>query len=294
MSSHDNLTEVWECPACGASNRDSDCKRLISIDAYAVAQCTGCGLGRTTPFPGSPETDELYDKNYFERDMRWGDPPDPSAVGRDRSQKRRLQRVVKAGKRSGRLVDLGCGCGAFLIGAGLQGFQPFGVEISPWAAGQARRLGVNVVNSSAEDIEFGAGSLDVVTMFHSLEHTRDPLLVIQKVFRWLSPNGVLVAEVPDSSSVDAHEVGEEWRGWRLPHHLWHFNCSTLRLLMERVGLRVVYARNNTSDHIAERLKSSGVPRRLTKVLAHLYRGPHLTMAGRTSWGPDSRDGNGAE
>jgi SAM-dependent methyltransferase len=85
-----------------------------------------------------------------------------------------------------------------------------------------------------------AGSMDLVTMFHVLEHLDDPGSVIRRIGDWLSPGGIVAVETPNVDSWDARVFRRShWGGYHFPRHWNLFSPSTLRRLFNQGGLEHV-------------------------------------------------------
>jgi SAM-dependent methyltransferase len=98
------------------------------------------------------------------------------------------------------------------------------------AAGRRVEQG-NLVERAFPDAEF-----DSISMYHSLEHTPDPLAVLRECARILSPRGELMVAVPNIEALNARLFGRQWSHLSLPHHLQHFTRATLRRAAYRAGL----------------------------------------------------------
>ncbi len=143
---------------------------------------------------------ELADANYFEKQYRDYERQNPP---------RKLQYYIEfissltpgAGER--RLLDIGCGLGAFLGHASGAGFAEnwgfFGTDLRADAARSASLrtdLNIPTVASDATAIPFRSESFDVVTAFDVLEHVPDRDLAASEILRVLRPDGILVFVVP--------------------------------------------------------------------------------------------------
>ena len=84
----------------------------------------------------------------------------------------------------GKLLDIGAGTGDFLLTAKNNGWDTIGVEPSERAKNSAKQKGISFVEeiSSLEN-----NSLDVITMWHVLEHVPDLEHQIQELKRLLKP-----------------------------------------------------------------------------------------------------------
>jgi SAM-dependent methyltransferase len=162
---------------------------------------------------------------------------------RELASRRRDARVrltyMRPWAQAGPLFDVGAAGGAFVAEADERGFSASGVEPVPSFARAAReRLGLDVREGSVEQLELPDRSFAAITMWHVLEHIREPLPVLAKLARALRPGGVLALEVPNAASAVAAHMGSAWPSLEPEVHVNQFAPATLRLLLERAGLTV--------------------------------------------------------
>jgi len=103
-----------------------------------------------------------------------------------------------------RVLDVGFGWGTALEMLDRQGFQTFGVEITPHAIAAARTLlpqSVLVV-AEATDLPFPYGYFDVLVCSHVLEHLPQDSAAIAELCRVLKPGGWAVLGVPGPGMTD--------------------------------------------------------------------------------------------
>jgi SAM-dependent methyltransferase len=139
-----------------------------------------------------------------------------------------------AGAASGRhLLDIGCGQGTFLLLARQHGWNVAGTEMNP---DPPRREGLTVYSELSE---LPPGHrFDCITLWHSLEHLRDPVATIRDVRELLAPAGMLMIAVPDAAGIQASVFGREWLHLDVPRHLFHFDRRALRRLLHTAGFAV--------------------------------------------------------
>lgn len=150
----------------------------------------------------------------------------------------------------GRLLDVGCGNGHFLLNMRDFGWEVEGVEFSQEIAqAVAKEHGLWVHPGTIFEADLPARSFDVVTLWHTLEHVLDPVDVLRECHRLLKPSGLLVLEVPNADSLGARVFGRVWYSWMPPIHRAHYSASTIRLLLDRAGFELqgqVQTRNTGS------------------------------------------------
>ncbi len=102
------------------------------------------------------------------------------------------------------VLDIGCGAGRLgrLIQQ-RQGAQIDGVEINPAAAAIARTHLNQVFCCDIETtpLAIPTGAYDCIILADVLEHLREPRKMLERVHRWLSSNGVLVASLPNVGNI---------------------------------------------------------------------------------------------
>lgn len=223
--------ELPSCKACGAelAARFQSVLDPQTRERFEIAACGRCGLGHTNPQPAN--LDPYYGPAYY------GDRHGFT----DRYSIRRRLRLVRsvAGAANGaRLLDVGCGNGSFLLAARDAGWAVSGTEMNP---GPGREAGLTVW----EDLDgaASAGPFTCITLWHSLEHMRDPRATIAQCTELLEPGGTLVVAVPDARGFQARAFGPGWFHLDVPRHLFHFSGPALTELIESNGLEVIRRRH---------------------------------------------------
>lgn len=218
--------DITSCNICGQAlqQRFSTVREPRSGQAFSIAACPACGLGHTTPAPD--DTGEYYDREYH------GGRHGMTAAYCSR---RRLRLVTKlAGSGKGRkLLDVGCGDGTFLLDARAAGWNVVGTELN---ASIARAAGLEVRPELADIAELSP--FDCITLWHSLEHMRNPRFTICAARDLLAPNGLLMIAVPDARGWQASIFGARWFHLDVPRHLHHFCVKSLRRLLESCGFQL--------------------------------------------------------
>jgi 2-polyprenyl-3-methyl-5-hydroxy-6-metoxy-1,4-benzoquinol methylase len=169
---------------------------------------------------------------------------------RERMWDRRLKSIENV-MPGGTILDVGCGDGLFLELAQKNGWQVEGTELSPFAVRYASAaLQRSVFGGELWEAGFPALCFDVVTMWHVLEHTRDPLRVVKEARRVLKAEGYLILAVPN---VNDHLMRLTYRivKGHAPRlfspkdkelHFFHFSAKTIQALLERSGFKCIYVR----------------------------------------------------
>lgn len=123
--------EEVRCALCGKENNDpllraKDIRYHLTDKVFSLVQCSEGGLVYVNPRPTLGEMSDFYPKGYYD---------EGSSVTRLVSFFYNLATIRKITKykKSGRILDLGCGDGNFLLEMDKRGFDVYGVDTSPEA-----------------------------------------------------------------------------------------------------------------------------------------------------------------
>lgn len=262
------------CILCGGAKR----KPLFEGERWVVHACTSCGLGFLDPRPSPEEIKDLYNQDYFHDNYDRAAEPDTPELRKMLNLKTSHIRFFRRRKPKGRLLDIGCGYGYFLAACRERGYQVQGIDVSEWAVKYAtEKLHLPVVAGDLRDHALFQREFDVITMWHFLEHIPDPHSALNAAKKWLKRNGVLVVEVPNYEGTDAQKRWQDWEGWCLPHHLWHFTKKSLTLLLQMHGFRVIKTKDYHSDYVKTKLKRIPVLGIFARDIARAYSGTGVAV-----------------
>lgn len=149
--------------------------------------------------------------------------------------KKKLNLINNLQKSKGTLLDIGAGTGDFLTYAKNDGWQTIGIEPNEKAKKNAINKGVSFVENSQSIAD---QTVDVITMWHVLEHVPDVEKQIRELKRILKPTGTIIIAVPNFNSFDAKYYGIYWAAYDVPRHLWHFSKQAIKTFFERESLQL--------------------------------------------------------
>jgi len=233
------VTGTGSLPARCASCGGEEGYRLPAVDfltgdPFEIAVCARCGLGRTEPSPA--DLSSYYPSGYYGSGGIRFKPFVEAAIRVFRGA--RVAAVSRAHPAPGAVLDVGCGRGLMLAELARRDWQAVGVEISEAASRHAREeLGLDVRIGELADCHFPAASFDVVTLFHVLEHLRDPEAALTEARRVTAPEGRLLVEVPNFGSLQARLAGGRWFHLDAPRHVFHFTRGSLLRALEAAGFQ---------------------------------------------------------
>jgi 2-polyprenyl-3-methyl-5-hydroxy-6-metoxy-1,4-benzoquinol methylase len=196
--------------------------------SYRLLSCSSCSLVWLADPPPPEQMAEHYGLDYDRSVASAGDSPE-----------RFSERIAKVAeyKTGGALLDLGCSSGGFLREMRSSAWTLHGIEMSQAVARQAEAAsGAAVFVGDILDAPYPAGSFDLVTCFHVLEHVYQPLDVLRKIAYWLKPEGIFYVNVPNIDSAGARLFKSYWYALELPRHLYHYSPRSLGVMAKAVGL----------------------------------------------------------
>jgi 2-polyprenyl-3-methyl-5-hydroxy-6-metoxy-1,4-benzoquinol methylase len=205
-------------------------------DSYWVARCHHCTARYLTPQPDDSTLASIYSENYFLHDSN-PESIDQITLLKHQTANIYLDRLCKVNKRSGgRLLEIGCGTGAFLSEARKRKFDITGIEYSRHAVDMGNKMlgGSYIYAGDIDSVDLPRGHFDFVVMADVIEHVRAPDTFIKKVYQLLTPNGSVFIATPSLDSVLAKLLGRYWMEYKI-EHLFYFNKRSVSALLSKCG-----------------------------------------------------------
>jgi SAM-dependent methyltransferase len=225
------------CPACGgqleAWRTVESFEPEVGPREFSLARCPACGSAVTL----GPEVPAAHSSGAY-----GGGRPRGSRIVAPLLGMFDRQRVSLLPPPPARLVDAGAGRGRFVAAALRAGYDAVGVEPSLRAVDPALPLLAAPLSPGL----FEPGSVDVVTLWHVLEHLPDPAGALSVLRTWLAVDGTLV--VPILDSWQSRLGGGRWYHLDLPRHRVHFSLAGLTTRLESSGFAVVSVHQVLAEH----------------------------------------------
>ncbi len=158
----------------------------------------------------------------------------------------RFNRAIPESQLGARLLDVGCGSGAFLAVARKLGFDSFGVEPSFSNNAFAEEEGLHIHSGFIWDARFKDDFFDVVTLNHVIEHTPKPSEMFSEVKRITKPGGAIIMAQPNSDSLGFWLFGKYWLNTDTPRHIYILSVRNMLEYARKAGLTVEKINYNTT------------------------------------------------
>ncbi len=245
-----------KCPVCGYKG---DFVLFEIINQHRIFECPSCNLQFSHPFKAldyekayKNETNDLLE--FSNMDYTWI----KSALDEEKEIEKwerhprfnvllPLLSVLPKGK----LLDIGCGTGNFLLLAKKRGFEVYGIDAIKEAVRVARekfRLKVIHAISLKEIPEEFKGPYKIITVFETLEHLDKPMEFLEDSYSLLDEDGVLILSCPSLYKFEHMGRGiRRYRWWTAdfpPHHLTRWRFWTLFYALKTVGFSTLFVFSN--------------------------------------------------
>jgi ADP-heptose:LPS heptosyltransferase/SAM-dependent methyltransferase len=244
-----------KCPVCEYSGKFP---LFEVINQSRMFECLSCGLQFPYPIKAAD-----YDKVYDEKteylgllDLKSAPYQAYKDVSDEKSEVKKWLRLPRFTALQaildklpkGKLFDVGCSTGFFLLIAKKFGFDVYGMEANSEAVEVARR---NFKLKVAQALTFGElpedfkGSYKVVTAFEVLEHVEEPMKFLLGIYELLEDDeGYLLLSCPPFYKFENLAKGyRKFKWWHNdfpPNHLTRWKPWTLFYALKRAGFSQVF------------------------------------------------------
>lgn len=230
-----------------------------TLGRWSFSQCPRpeCGLVWINPTPVEADLAKAY-ATYFTHDKE-GKSPKPGASFRDRlyalyraanypgwlisgiaREKQRRALMFLDDRKTGKLLDVGCGDGQFLSEMQTLGWNVDGIDFDAAGIRAAKsRYGLTLRHGDLRQADLAGESFDAITMSHVIEHLVDPVGMLVEIRRVLKSGGCIVVTTPNVGSLGHRKFGAHWFGLDAPRHLNLFSTGSLSEIAQRAGFKIV-------------------------------------------------------
>jgi 2-polyprenyl-3-methyl-5-hydroxy-6-metoxy-1,4-benzoquinol methylase len=142
-------------------------------------------------------------------------------------------------KATGALLDIGAGTGSFASVMKESDWQVTALEPDPAARDLAEKSHHIRLQDPSFLFDINADSIDVITMWHVLEHVHTLKDYLNQFKKIVKPGGILLIAVPNYTSYDAQKYGVYWAAYDVPRHLYHFSPRSMQTLLNLYGFQLL-------------------------------------------------------
>lgn len=212
---------------------------ILKTNGYTLSRCSSCDL----IFAKKDEknllnTEEIY-SNYYKKE-------NASRFGLSIEQIVKIFRFIRASKiyflniKAKSILDIGSGRGWMLyyLKKYFKYEKVVGTQISENAYFFSKeKLNLEVYNKDLLELSFPK-KFDIITLWHVLEHVREPEKYIERIHELLNKDGLLFIEVPNFNSWNRILTRKYWLALDLKHHITFFTYSSIISLLEKYNFKI--------------------------------------------------------
>ncbi len=237
------MEKITKCPICNGSDFSIHLEledHFLSKEKFNIDKCSNCGFLLTNP---RPEKDQLY--NYYKSNEYISHTNNKKGFfnriyqivrNYTLSKKYKLISNYKSGES---ILDIGCATGEFLSVFKKNNWLTKGIEPDIKARNLAKENhGLEVFDETELD-KIDETSIDVITMWHVLEHVPDINHRLLQLKNIIKKDGTIFIAVPNPESWDAQKYNKYWAAYDAPRHLYHFSQKAIKELAAKHSFKII-------------------------------------------------------
>lgn len=228
---------IDKCCVCNCS--------LIKPLYAGVKKCEECGFA----FAGVKLTHEelinIYKKEYFFGEEYSNYIADKTILQKNFDLRLKVLKNYIDPSRHKNLIEIGSAYGFFLdvLRRNFSFINSLGIDVNEEGVRFAQeQLNLSVIHGDFLDHDFGTEKFDVVCLWDTIEHLRDPHLCLEKISRCTKEGAILAITTGDIESMNARTRKEKWRLIRPPTHLQYFSKKSIERLLNNYDFNIIYNR----------------------------------------------------
>jgi SAM-dependent methyltransferase len=223
---------------------------MFGLDGeFLYSECAGCGSLYMTDPPA--DLSPFYPPGYYS--YSHASRSRLSALSEDIAARARAAGYVRFLRRCGMrlgpstaFIDVGAGSGDLLRALRAIGFS-HGIGVDPYLRDGTDTNGVTILRRPIDEVAADDSPVeaDVVMFHHSLEHVADPAVSLRAAATLLTRGGLILVRIPIVSYA-WRRFGDNWVGLDAPRHLSLPTEDGFTRLAQRLGLRIVHSRYDST------------------------------------------------
>lgn len=199
-----------KCIICNKTNHDTLFQGIL--------KCRDCSHAFADDVLTDEELFKIYSRNYFFGEEYSDYFADRRVLEKNfKARLKVLNRFIEPDRHRS-LLEIGCAYGFFLSLVRNQFDSVQGIDINADGIDYAKKqLGLNVFREDFLKQDFKNHVFDVVCLWDTIEHLRDPHLYIEKIGRHTKKGSLIALTTGDIDSLNAKARKENWRLIHPPH-----------------------------------------------------------------------------
>ncbi len=214
------------CFVCGGKELKKLGKYYIK---HELVKCKSCGFVFNENIPSLDELNKHYSHYSYGSEGYLS----PITIKSYNSLLDEFEKYRKVG----RILDVGCGRGWFLVEARKRGWEVYGTEYSEKAVELCKSAGIKMFQGELDVNNFDGIEFDVITSFEVIEHINNPNEDLQKIHSLLRKEGLFYCTTPNFNSLMRYYLKEDYNVIGYPEHLSYYTKKTLNNVLVKNGFK---------------------------------------------------------
>ncbi len=232
------------CPVCGHKGTfELAILTPLEGERFSLHSCKPCALTYTFPQPSRELLEKIYSGEYWTRES---DVRKRGAIARlvhtfnEMRLAATVRPLMKRLQRGASILEVGCGSGQLAAYMKQKGYKVEVTDVSRDMLDEIKRVyDIKGYCGALEDIHFSE-TYDALVFNNVLEHIPHPVETLRRAGHLLSPQGLILIEVPNIASLQFRLLRGSWFGLQVPQHLFHFSPQSIDTIAEKASLERIW------------------------------------------------------
>ncbi|MFY8326060.1 class I SAM-dependent methyltransferase [Pseudoalteromonas sp. ZZD1] len=234
LSQTKNSESLDCCPVCNSNSLIHFTEKF----GFNLDKCSECSHIFCNPMPSEEQLEIYYNSEMKEFENEFFEESFENRVPIFTKRIEKIKNYISSGK----LLDVGSAIGIF-IEALKRDASPFHITCCDPSVDACNKLkyrypDIEIYTTLIENLN-NPQAFDLVTMWDTIEHIRDPIALSESISEVLKDDGFWFFSTPNTSSFEWQIAGTEHVQILPPGHINLFNLDSINVLLEKSGFKLV-------------------------------------------------------
>ena len=232
---------------------------LVTGESFKVYLDENKIIGKTIPVPKKTEMIKYYDSNQYLPHFlnKKNFITSLYSMAKKQMHRKKLRWMSRHLNPDSSVLDFGCGTGDFVNYLRAKSITAYGYDPNI-------KFNLDSPAYLTNKPNWAGNKYDIIFLWHVLEHTHDPFVLLQSLKKNLNKSGKIFIAIPNFKSFDSKYYRKYWAGYDLPRHLWHFSRRSIYQIAEQNNFKIIKEKSLYLDAIyvsflSEKYKLSSFP-----------------------------------
>ena len=232
---------------------------LVTGESFKVYLDENKIIGKTIPVPKKTEMIKYYDSNQYlphflnKKNLI----TIIYSIAKKQMHRKKFEWMSRHLNPNSSVLDFGCGNGDFVNYLRAKSVTAYGYDPNI-------KFNLDSPGYLSNKANWAGNKYDIIFLWHVLEHTHDPFVLLQSLKKSLTKSGKIFIAIPNFKSFDSKYYRKYWAGYDLPRHLWHFSRRSIYQIAEQNNFKIIKEKSLYLDAIyvsflSEKYKLSSLP-----------------------------------